>query len=260
MSRNLVPEPGTRPGSWAGGSSRHVPQPGAGTRLGTWFRTPGKLRAVADRWATFDCYGTLVDWNGGIRSQLERLFGADRADDLLERYHELEPAIEADRPSLPYRDVMARVLEELGAPPHELGALGSSLPEWPVFPEAPAALEEARARGWRLCILSNTDRDFIEASMAAIGVPFDRSIVAAEVGSYKPAHGHWHAFERETGRLPDVHVAASLFHDIAVANELELPSIWINRLGEQARPEAAPTRELPDLSRLADTLDELVSP
>jgi 2-haloalkanoic acid dehalogenase type II len=152
---------------------------------------------------------------------------------------------------------MARVLEELDAPPDERDALGSSLPGWPVFPDAAAGLEAARVRGWRLCILSNTDRDFIEASMAAIGVPFDRSIVAAEIGSYKPAHGHWRAFEREVGRLPDAHVAASLFHDIAVANELGLPSVWINRLGEQARPGAIPTRELPDLSRLADALDEL---
>ena len=74
----------------------------------------------------------------------------------------------------PYREVMARVLERLGAPAEERDALGRSLPSWAVFPEVPRALEQARARGWRLCILSNTDRDFIDASMTAIGVPFDR--------------------------------------------------------------------------------------
>ena len=144
-----------------------------------------------ERWATFDCYGTLVDWNGGIRRELARIFGEDEADAKLAEYHELEPVVEEEEPALAYREVMARVLERLGAPAEERDALGDSLPSWPVFPEVPRALEQARARGWRLCILSNTDRDFIDASMTAIGVPFDRSIVASEIGSYKPAHGHW---------------------------------------------------------------------
>jgi 2-haloacid dehalogenase len=210
---------------------------------------------VSERWATFDCYGTLIDWNGGIRRELARIFGEDRADELLHRYHELEPEIEHAEPSLSYREVMARALEQLGAPTNEGEALGDSLPSWAPFPEVPAALREARSRGWSLAILSNTDREFIEASKAKLGVPFDVTIVASEVGSYKPALRHWRAFERETGRLPDVHVGASLFHDVAPANELGLPSIWINRLEEQPGPQ--PTRELPDLTRLADTLEEL---
>ena len=135
---------------------------------------------------------------------------------------------------LSYREVMARVLERLGAPPEERDTLGQSLPVWSVFPEVPGALEQARARSWRLCILSNTDRDFLDASMAAIGVPFDRSIVASEIGSYKPAPGHWRAFEEQVGRLPEVHVAASLFHDVAPTTELGIPCIWINRLREDA--------------------------
>ena len=80
-------------------------------------------------------------------------------------------------------------------------------------------------------------------------------IVASEIGSYKPAFGHWRTFEERVGRLPDVHVAASLFHDVAPANELGLPSIWINRLGETPGPQS--TRELPDLTGLADTLEEV---
>jgi 2-haloacid dehalogenase len=86
-------------------------------------------------------------------------------------------------------------------------------------------------------------------------VPFEESIVASEIGSYKPGLGHWRVFQERVGQPPTVHVAASLFHDIAPANELELPSIWINRLGESPGPQ--PTRELPDLTRLAETLDEL---
>jgi 2-haloalkanoic acid dehalogenase type II len=215
----------------------------------------GTIAAVAeDRWATFDCYGTLIDWNGGIRRELARVFGADHADGQLARYHELEPELEADG-TRSYRDVLTEAMRRLGAPPEEEDALARSLPEWRPFPEVPDALKRARAQGWKLAILSNTDRDYIEASMARIGVPFELAIVASEVGSYKPALGHWRAFDERVGRLPDVHVAASLFHDIAPANELGLVSVWINRLRETPGPE--PTRELPDLTRLGETLEEV---
>jgi 2-haloacid dehalogenase len=210
------------------------------------------------RWATFDCYGTLVDWNGGIRRELLRIFREDEADAKLAEYHELEAIVEHEDPALPYREVMARALDRLGAPAEERDALGTSLPSWEVFPEVPRALEQARARGWRLCILSNTDRDFIDASMTAIGVPFDRSIVASEIGSYKPALGHWRTFEAEEGRLPDVHVAASLVHDVAPTSELGIPCFWINRLGED-RDGYTPTRESPTLVSLAEVLDELAA-
>jgi 2-haloacid dehalogenase len=198
-----------------------------------------------DRWATFDCYGTLVDWNAGIRSVV--------GDELLARYHEVEPQIEAEQPSLSYRDVMRETLRRLGLA--DVDALGQSLPGWPVFPEVPHALEAVRERGWKLAILSNTDRDFIEVSMASIGVPFERAIVASEVGSYKPAPGHWRAFEREVGRLPDVHVGASHFHDVVPASQLGITTVWINRLAEDG--DLAPTRELRDLALLPETLAEL---
>jgi 2-haloacid dehalogenase len=216
------------------------------------------------RWATFDCYGTLIDWNGGILRELERLFGVQNAPRLLERYHELEPAIEEDG-SLPYRSVQTEALirlaeeEELAIPEGESDALALSLPDWEPFPEVHDALAELRRRGWNLVILSNTDRDLIEASMRRIGVPFEFAIVAGEIGSYKPAPGHWQAFaaqvELEPGR--HVHVGASHFHDVVPALELGLPVCWINRLGEAGDP--APTRELRDLSGLPDALDELVA-
>ena len=210
---------------------------------------------AGERWATFDCYGTLIDWNGGIRGELARVFGEERADELLERYHELEPELEADG-TRSYREVLTEAMRRLGAPAGEEEALARSLPDWLPFPEVPGALAEAHERGWKLVILSNTDRDFIEASMRRLGVPFELAIVASEVGSYKPGLVHWSTFEREVGNLPDAHVAASLFHDIGPASELGLPSVWINRLGEPAGPK--PTRELSDLQGLAATLDELV--
>jgi 2-haloacid dehalogenase len=217
-----------------------------------------------ERWATFDCYGTLIDWNGGIGRELERLFGVEEAAQLLHRYHDLEPQVEREEPARSYRDVLtvtlARLAESAGLPlPAEAhDALAQSLPSWQPFPEVGAALEDARARGWKLAILSNTDRDYIDASLEQIGVPFDLSIVASEIGSYKPAHRHWETFFERTGadRAEHVHVGASLFHDIEPARALGLRTVWINRLGEE--PEPPPDVELHTLEGLAEALDSLV--
>lgn len=202
-----------------------------------------------DRWATFDCYGTLVDWNAGIRAAV--------GEPLLARYHELEPEVQAEQPTLSYRNVMREVLRRAGF--DDPDALGRSLPSWPVFPEVPAALTAARERGWKLAILSNTDDDFIAASQVQIGVPFDEIVVAQEIGSYKPAHRHWDELFLRT-RAPregHVHVAASLFHDVAPCHDLGLTCVWINRVGERAT-DPRPARELTDLRALPETLDELV--
>ena len=213
---------------------------------------------MAERWATFDCYGTLIDWNGGIRRELARVFGEERADALLHRYHGLERELEADG-SRSYAEVLTEAMRGLGVLPGEEDALARSLPTWEPFPEVPPALAELRDRGWRLAILSNTDPNFLAASLERIGVPVDLTVVASEIGSYKPAHRHWERFFAESGaaRARHAHVAASLFHDVAPARELGLASVWINRLGERADPE--PTRELPDLFRLPETLDDLVA-
>ena len=213
--------------------------------------------STTDRWATFDCYGTLIDWNGGIRRELARVFGEERANVQLERYHHVEPALQTGG-ERSYREVMTAAMRELGAPEGEEEGLAAALPSWEPFPEVRPALEEVRSRGWRLAILSNTDRDFIEASMEQIGVPFELAIVASEIRSYKPAHRHWLKFfdETDASRSMHVHVAQSHFHDVVPANELGLRSIWINRYGERHEP--APTRELVDLTPLPDTLDELV--
>ncbi|HSK16591.1 MAG TPA: haloacid dehalogenase type II [Gaiellaceae bacterium] len=219
--------------------------------------------AAGDRFATFDCYGTLVDWNAGIRGQLARLWPEADADALLERYHEIEPRVQLEG-SLPYREVLRQSLvllaesEGLELPAGEETALADSLPGWPVFPDVPAVLVELGERGWRLVVLSNSDPDLIAASLEAIGVPFDGAVVASEIGSYKPAHGHWLMFFERFGADRDrhVHVAASLYHDIAPAQELGVTAVWVNRLGETSDlPRAA---ELTDLSRLPETLDAFV--
>src|SRR5581483_2369223 len=218
-----------------------------------------------DRWATFDCYVTLIDWNGGIGRELERLFGTESSAQLLHAYHEVEPQVQRENPARPYRDVLTQTLVQLADREHvplageDQDALARSLPEWQPFPEVQASLEEARGRGWKLAILSNTDRDFIDASMRRIGVPFELAIVASEIGSYKPAHRHWEEFFARTDadRAGHVHVAASLFHDVAPARELGLRTVWINRLGEAPQPQ--PDVELHSLSGLADALDSLVA-
>jgi len=217
-----------------------------------------------DRWATFDCYGTLIDWEGGIVTALLQLWPDADGGRLLRTYHEIEPVVQAGR-SIPYREVLRIVLLELASregrslPAGREGWLGDSLPLWPPFPDVPEELRAVRQGGWKLGILSNTDPDLLAASFRAIGVEPDLVITAAEARSYKPAHGHWLRF-RELAR-PDprrhVHVAASPFHDLAPAAELGIPAVWINWTGAASDlPRAA---ELPDISELPEALDRLVS-
>jgi len=218
---------------------------------------------MTDRWATFDCYGTLVDWLGGIRDTLGDLWPEHDAELLLGAYHEIEPEVQHGR-AIAYRQVLTETLEKLAhregldLADDERAALADSLPSWPPFPEVPSSLAELRDRGWRIAILSNTDPDLLDASLGLIGVPVDLRITAAEAGSYKPAHGHWERFLSETNadRSRHVHVGASPFHDLVPAAELGLVAVWINRLHESSdAPRAA---ELPDLAKLPATLDDLV--
>jgi 2-haloacid dehalogenase len=218
---------------------------------------------MTDRWATFDCYGTLIDWQGGITRAFEQLWPDVDPRRLLEAFHALEPVIQADS-ALPYREVLTRALRSVAAAfdlplqAIDADALPRSLPEWRTFPEVPNALKQLKADGWRLAILSNTDPDLLQASIKRIDVAIELAITAAEAGSYKPAHGHWNRFFERSNASKDthVHVAASLFHDIAPASELGLKAVWINRLQESSpMPRAA---ELPDLTNLPATLDSLV--
>jgi 2-haloacid dehalogenase len=218
---------------------------------------------MTHRWATFDCYGTLIDWLGGQRATLARLWPTEDPESLLARYHELEPSVQAGR-GIAYRMVLREVLaaiadaEGLAIPSGQQDAFAESLPDWPPFSEVPASLAELRSRGWRLAILSNTDPDFLDASLRRIGVPVDHTIVASEIGSYKPAPGHWDTFFRETAadRTRHVHVAASLFHDVEPCARLGIPCVWINRLGESSDLPRVAT--LPDLTELPEVLDQLI--
>jgi 2-haloacid dehalogenase len=206
---------------------------------------------------SFDCYGTLIDWETGISAVLRpwaREQGLDAADEaLLLAYGDAEAAIEAERPGARYPDVIAgafrRMGAALGAPVSDAWAerLGGSVPDWPAFPDSADAL--ARLRGhYRLIILSNVHRDGFAGSNRRLRGDFAAIITAEDVGAYKPAENHFRALDAAlpglgVERSELLHVAQSLFHDHVPAKREGLPSVWINRRRERpgwgATPEPA---------------------
>jgi 2-haloacid dehalogenase len=220
---------------------------------------------------SFDCYGTLIDWESGILAALQPLLachGATLADDvLLERFAALEALIEAG-PYRPYRVVLREVVRGLGA---ELGfvpnlmescCLEGSLPHWPPFDDTIESLRTLQRR-FRLIILSNTDDDLFTATVHRLGIAFNEIITAQQVGSYKPSPGNFQELLRRGGvpRERLLHVAQSLFHDIAPARALGIATVWVNRRhgrassGATAPAQARPDLEVPDLRTLAVTIE-----
>jgi len=219
---------------------------------------------------TFDCYGTLIDWETGLLAAMRRVLdahGVTAADDeLLERYARHEAALESG-PYLRYRDVLARALAatatELGVTPSpdEIAGFGGSVGDWPAFPDTADALARLQAR-FRLVVITNCDNDLFAASNKRLGVAFDEVVTAEQAGSYKPSHHNFEvAFER-VGRLGVpreriLHVAQSLFHDHVPAHELGMTTVWVNRRhakdGSGATPPAAavPDLTVPDMATLA---------
>ncbi len=211
---------------------------------------------------TFDCYGTLVDWEGGIRAAFEDLAERAEADfdveSAVELHAEIEPVVEAER-FRSYRQVLdetaARIARRLGfeIPAGREHFLSARLQSWPPFSDTREALRRLSRAGLRLGILSNVDDDLLAATRRRLGVEFEFLVTAEQVGSYKPSPGHFLEARRRIGDRPWLHVAQSLFHDIAPADELGLPAVWINRKREASRPDLA-LAELPDLTRFADWL------
>ncbi|HET8947825.1 MAG TPA: haloacid dehalogenase type II [Candidatus Polarisedimenticolia bacterium] len=216
---------------------------------------------------TFDCFGTLVDWESGILEALLPVVQRHRveadAEHLLRLYAEAESDLEAG-PYLPYTEVLGRVMvrvgQALGFEPsaEERGRLARSLPAWPLFPDTVPSLATL-ARRFRLAIVSNVDDDLFAGVARRLTVPFDAVITAQQVRSYKPAPAHF-LRALKTLRLPTervLHVAQSRFHDIAPASALGFTTVWVNRrsgrAGSGATPEggAIPDLEVPDLATLA---------
>ena len=217
----------------------------------------------AIRWATFDCFGTLIDWRHGLASSADLLFPG-RGAEVLERYNAHELDVEVETPTMRYRDVMAvslrRAAADLGLPLGDDDAtiLGATIPYWPVFPEVAAELGALRDGGWRLALLTNCDRDIIGATQRRLGVAIDAVVTAEHVGSYKPALGHFQRFEESFAPASGhwVHVAQGYHHDMVPAHQLGLPSVWINRLGER-RDESICGAVRPDLHGLPATVESV---
>jgi 2-haloalkanoic acid dehalogenase type II len=214
---------------------------------------------VAIRWCTFDCYGTLIDWEGGISDALLPYFETPPDRDALAReYIEAEASVESGT-YLRYREVLDRAGAAL-LRAHGIdrpSPLPASLPRWIAFAEVPAALRALQTGGRRIAILSNVDRDLIATSIPKLGVTPDLVVTAEDVGSYKPATGHWVRFAELTGAstADTVHVGASQYHDMVPAAALGYRTVFIDRHAETLT--TAPTRVLRDLSRLPATIADL---
>jgi len=216
-------------------------------------------------WVTFDCYGTLIDWERGITDALLPLLppGTDR-EALAEWYIAMEAQFEAEGFQL-YRDVLdrvgRRVLRSLDSPipDDKPSPLPSSLADWRPFPEVPAALRALVDQGRYLAILSNVDRDLLELSIGRLGIRPDLAITAEDAHSYKPALGHWRRFLERSGASTErtVHVGASQFHDMRPASALGFRTVFIDRHVETLH--MSPTRVLRDLSTLPDVISELAA-
>ena len=216
---------------------------------------------------TFDCYGTLIDWEAGILAALGSVLGeavAGREDELLERYAGLEAAAEAG-PYQPYRQVLGQSLADVcrsnGVEPtdEQIVGLGASVADWPAFPDSAAALVLLRQR-FDLGVVTNCDDDLFAHSNLRLGEPFRYIVTAQQVQAYKPGHRNFEVAFQRIGKPHSaiVHVAQSLFHDHVPARELGLRSIWIDRRhdrpGSGATPPAAaqPDMTFPDMASFAE--------
>ena len=212
---------------------------------------------------TFDCYGTLIDWESGISDACIAAAARDSVtldrETVLRIHAEVEPQIQSEV-FKPYRDVLREValgiatrsgwdLAEGGAP-----FLPGSLPSWKPFPDTNAALEQMRKQGHRLGILSNVDNDLLAGTLRQFVVPFDFLVTAQDLGSYKPASAHFERAKEIAGDEEWVHVAQSYFHDVEPAVAFGVPVVWINRKGESPYGSARPNAEYATLGEFAHAL------
>jgi 2-haloalkanoic acid dehalogenase type II len=206
---------------------------------------------------TFDCYGTLIDWESGISGAFLAAAAQDgvalRREDVLREYAAIEPQVEHER-YRSYREVLTeaarRVAQSLGWPAAQTTFLADSIATWQPFADTNPALERLRDAGYKLGILSNVDDDLLTATRRHFTVDFDLIVTAQQVRSYKPGHAHFVTAKERIGDARWLHAAQSNFHDIAPANTLGIPNAWVNRHGETGG--AKPTYEVRDMAGLAE--------
>jgi 2-haloacid dehalogenase/putative hydrolase of the HAD superfamily len=213
---------------------------------------------------TFDCYGTLIDWESGIA---EAFLSAARAeggaldrDAVLAAYAEIEPRVEASGYRR-YHEVLTETAVEVArrlgwrVDRDRAGFLAESLPGWRPFPDTAPALTALRERGYGLGILSNVDDDLLAGTRRHFPVSFDLLVTAEQVGSYKPAAGHFLEARRRLSGRRWLHAAQSYFHDVEPTVALGIPVVWVNRKGERPAGAARPDAEVATLAELVSWLD-----
>jgi 2-haloalkanoic acid dehalogenase type II len=208
---------------------------------------------------TFDCYGTLIDWESGISESIAaaaRAAGIEtRREQILEIHAEVEPQIQSET-YRSYRAVLTEVALavarrlEWDLSPERAGFLADGLPGWRVFPDTNPALDRLKKAEYRLGILSNVDDELLAGTRRQFSVEFDFLVTAEQVRSYKPALPHFERARELIGDARWLHVAQSYFHDVEPASRLGLPVVWVNRKQEQSGGAAAATAEVADLSQL----------
>jgi 2-haloacid dehalogenase len=215
------------------------------------------------RWLTFDCYGTIADWNACMLGALQPFAGAD-ADALLAAYHRAEPILEARAQWHPYRDILTDALamaaERIGVPltDEQTGAFVAAWPDMPVFDDVAEALQTLASFGWKLAILTNCDDDLFAATAARLPVPVELVVTAEQVRSYKPELGHFRKFAEITGATPEnwIHIANSWVHDILPAARTGLRSVWVDR-DHTGHPAKFAERRVTTMRRLPETVADV---
>jgi 2-haloacid dehalogenase len=221
---------------------------------------------------SFDCYGTLIDWESGMLPVIHRMLRAHDIEttdaQVLNEYAELEAEAEAGEYQ-PYRTILQKVMlgfarkHGFAATAAEQESLAASLPEWPPFPDTVAALQALKRR-FKLAIISNTDDDLFAGTARHLGVPFDFVITAQQLKSYKPSTRNFEEALRRMGIAKDgwLHVAQSLFHDIAPARSLGISTVWVKRrqgvagFGATRSATATPDLAVTDLKELVSLIEK----
>ena len=195
---------------------------------------------------TFDCYGTLIDWETGITDALTPI--VPETDGLLERFAGHEAELEAGEYRR-YAEVLEQCALRLGAAPDDARTFGRSVREWPAFPDSAQTLRALQER-FKLGVITNCDDDLFAASQAKLGVDFDWVITAEQAHGYKPRPENFElAFERiGVPRERILHVAQSLFHDHVPAKRLGMSTVWVDRRGGRAGGATPPAQATPDLT------------
>ena len=216
------------------------------------------------QWLSFDCYGTLVDWEKGISDAVAQIFARYRVrksrEEILALFASAEPRVQSSGEFLDYRRVLRDVMQimaweaSIRLNAAEAEALPDSLPQWPIFPEVPDALKQLQSR-YKLAIISNVDDDLFRKSEEALGINFDSVVTSQQVRVYKPDLAGFNLAQERMAVEKEywLHVGESLYHDIGPANRLGIDSVWVSRpdRGGGTRPtDAVPSLVVPDLTAL----------